>query len=110
MPAHLPATISVKQLSNRRSGALFRKWTSDTWEYEHAQAVGDYGDDLTDEIEADYHQFDLPAEASWKTVTNKTANIGHQIAVAFRKIEQANPQTLAGDLTEVLHPCTLSLV
>jgi type I restriction enzyme M protein len=74
---------------------LFWKWISDTWEYERAQAVADYGDDLTDEIEADYHQFDLPAEASWKTVTNKTTNIGHQIAVAFRKIEQANPQTLA---------------
>jgi type I restriction enzyme M protein len=75
---------------------LFWKWISDTWEYEHAQAVEDYGDDLTDEIEADYHQFDLPAEASWKTVTNKTTNIGHQIAVAFRKIEQANPKTLGG--------------
>lgn len=73
---------------------LFWKWISDTWEYEHAQAVEDYGDDLTDEIEADYHQFDLPAEASWKTVTNKTTNLGHQIAVAFRKIEQANPKTL----------------
>ncbi|GJO43286.1 DNA methylase [Mycobacterium marinum] len=75
---------------------LFWKWISDTWEYEHAQAVEDYGDDLTDEIEADYHQFDLPAAASWKTVTNKTTNLGHQIAVAFRKIEQANPKTLGG--------------
>jgi type I restriction enzyme M protein len=75
---------------------LFWKWISDTWEYEHAQAVEDYGDDLTDEIEVDYHQFDLPAEATWKAVTNKTTNIGHQIAVAFRKIEQANPITLGG--------------
>jgi type I restriction enzyme M protein len=75
---------------------LFWKWISDTWEYEHAQAVEDYGDDLTDEIEADYHQFDLPVETRWKSVTNKTTNIGHQIAVAFRKIEQANPKTLGG--------------
>jgi type I restriction enzyme M protein len=75
---------------------LFWKWISDTWAYERAQAVEDYGDDLTDEIEADYHQFDLPAEAMWKVVTNKTTNIGYQIAVAFRKIEQANPKTLGG--------------
>jgi type I restriction enzyme M protein len=75
---------------------LFWKWITDTWEYERAQAVSDYGGDLTDEIEADYHQFTLPAEASWQTVTNKTTNVGHQIAVAFRKIEQANPKTLGG--------------
>lgn len=75
---------------------LFWKWISDTWEYEHAQAVEDYGTDLTEEIEADYHQFDLPVEARWKFVTNKTKNIGHEIAVAFRKIEIANPLTLGG--------------
>lgn len=75
---------------------LFWKWISDTWEFEHNQAVEEYGDDLNDEIEADYHQFDLPDEARWQTVTVKTVNIGHQIAVAFRKIEQANPKTLGG--------------
>lgn len=75
---------------------LFWKWISDTWDYEHAQAVEDYGDDLTAEIEADYHQFDLPRDVRWQSVTNKTTNIGHQIAVAFRKIEQANPKTLGG--------------
>ena len=75
---------------------LFWKWISETWEYEHDQAVAEYGDDLTDEVEADYHQFNLPADTLWKSVTNKTTNIGHQIAVAFRKIEQANPTTLGG--------------
>lgn len=75
---------------------LFWKWISDTWQYEHAQAVKDYGDDLTDEIETDYHQFELLAEDTWKAVTNKTTNLGHQIAVAFRKIEQANPKALGG--------------
>ena len=75
---------------------LFSKWISDTWEYEHAEAVDEYGDDLTDEVEADYRQFDLPADATWKTVTNKTKNIGHEIALAFRKIEQANPVALGG--------------
>jgi type I restriction enzyme M protein len=75
---------------------LFWKWISETWEYEHDQAVAEYGADLTNEVEADYHQFDLPPDTLWKLVTNKTTNIGHQIAVAFRKIEQANPTTLGG--------------
>ncbi len=32
---------------------LFWKWISDSWDYEHAQAVEDYGDDIDDEVEAD---------------------------------------------------------
>ena len=30
---------------------LFWKWISDTWEYEHAEAVTEYGGDLTAEYE-----------------------------------------------------------
>src|SRR5665811_149234 len=48
---------------------LFWKWISDTWEYEHAEAVADYGDDLTDEIESDFHRFELPDGARWNQVT-----------------------------------------
>ena len=40
---------------------LFWKWISDTWQYERAEAIGEYADEITDEIEADYHRFDLPA-------------------------------------------------
>ena len=32
---------------------LFWKWISDTWTWEHEQAVADFGDALNDEIEAD---------------------------------------------------------
>lgn len=40
---------------------LFWKWISDAWQYERAEAIGEYADEITDEIEADYHRFDLPA-------------------------------------------------
>ena len=75
---------------------LFWKWVSDTWLWEHARAVADYGNDLTPEIEADYHRFDVPDGTRWDQVTIKTANVGAQVAKALGRIEQANPESLAG--------------
>lgn len=75
---------------------LFWKWISDTWTWEKAQAVADYGPEVAPEVEADYHQFELPDGTHWSDVTVKTANLGAQIARALSRIEQANPDTLAG--------------
>ena len=75
---------------------LFWKWISDTWEYERAEAVAEYGDEITDEIEADYHRFDLPVGAHWSEVTAKPSNLGAEIGKAFQRIEQANARSLAG--------------
>ena len=75
---------------------LFWKWISDSWTWEHAQAVADYGDDVDPEVEADYHRFELPRGTHWAEVTTKTANLGAAIARALGKLEQANPDTLAG--------------
>ncbi len=75
---------------------LFWKWISDSWDYEHSQAVEDYGNDLDDEVEADYHRFSLPDGTHWGQVTTSTANLGSKIATALARIEQANPQSLAG--------------
>lgn len=75
---------------------LFWKWISDTWQYERAEATAEYGDEITDEIEADYHRFDLPAGTHWGEVTAKTSNLGAEIGKAFQRIEQANARSLAG--------------
>lgn len=75
---------------------LFWKWISDTWKHERAEAVADYGDELNDEIEADFHRFELPAGTHWDEVTTKVQNLGAEIAKAFQKIEKANPRSLAG--------------
>jgi type I restriction enzyme M protein len=75
---------------------LFWKWISDTWDWEHARAVADYGDDVDAEVEADYHKFDLPPGTHWRDVTTKTANLGAAINKALGQIEQANPDSLAG--------------
>lgn len=75
---------------------LFWKWISDTWDWEHAKAVADYGDSVDPIVEADYHKFTLPSGTHWRDVTTKTANLGAQINKALGKIEQANPESLAG--------------
>ena len=76
---------------------LFWKWISDTWVYEHNQAVEEWADELNDEIEADYHRFAVPKGCLWQDVATSTApNLGVRISRALSRIEQANPSTLAG--------------
>lgn len=75
---------------------LFWKWISDTWEWEHRQAVEEIGRDLNEEVEADYHRFALPDGTRWSEVSTKTDNIGTRIQKALGQIEQANARTLAG--------------
>jgi len=75
---------------------LFWKWISDTWAHERAAAVDEYGDDLDDEIEADFHRFEMPEGTLWSETTTKVKNLGAEIARTFQRIEKANPRSLAG--------------
>ena len=80
---------------------LFWKWLSDTYDYEHALAVSEWGDDLDDKVEADNHRFSLPEGTGWSDVVTKTDNLGVRIGKALGKIEQANPDSLAGIFGDV---------
>lgn len=75
---------------------LFWKWISDTWVYEHDEAIEEFGDDLDDEVEADYHRFEMPEGTLWSEVTGKVKNLGAEIAKVFQRIEKVNPRSLAG--------------
>src|SRR3954452_10998607 len=75
---------------------LFWKWISDTYDFERARAVADFGDDVDPEVEADYHRFVLPDGTHWRQVTTKTDNLGSRIGKALGRIEQANPDSLPG--------------
>lgn len=75
---------------------LFWKWISDTWVYEHDEAHEEYGDDLDDEIESDFHRFEMPKGTLWSEVTGTVVNLGAEIAKTFQRIEKANPRSLAG--------------
>lgn len=71
---------------------LFFKWISDTWDYWHAKAVKDWGEELTDEIEAsDYQPFVIPDGCHWADVHNTAVNVGVKLNAGLQRIEQANP-------------------
>lgn len=80
---------------------LFFKWISDTWDAEHNDAVADFGDDITDEEEADYHRFVVPDGCHWADVRNTTKNIGVKLRKALDRLEAANPDKLAGVFGDV---------
>lgn len=75
---------------------LFWKWISDTYTWERNQAVAEYGPDVDPEVEADFHRFTVPDGTHWDQVTKATSNLGAKINTALGRIQQANPDTLAG--------------
>lgn len=75
---------------------LFWKWISDTWTWERQQAIAEYGQGVDPEVEADFHRFVVPEGTHWDEVTTATHNLGTKINTALGKLQQANPDTLAG--------------
>lgn len=80
---------------------MFFKWISDTWDYEHAQAVEDFGADLTEEIEADYHVFTIPEGCHWSDVIETSQQTGIALGKALQRIQTVNPDSLAGVFGDV---------
>lgn len=75
---------------------LFFKWIDDTWTMNHERAVEDFGDDLTADIESDYHPFDVPDGCHWDDVRDAPpGQLGATLQTVLGKIEQANPDKLA---------------
>ncbi|NYD78428.1 type I restriction-modification system subunit M [Arthrobacter cupressi] len=80
---------------------MFFKWISDSWDHERAQATEDFGDALTDEIESDYHTFVIPDGCHWSDVIETARQTGAKLDNALQRIQQANPDTLAGVFGDV---------
>jgi len=80
---------------------LFFKRICDAWDEEHEQAASDYDDLLDDEIEADYHRFVVPESCHWDDLRRLSENVGVGLQRMLQRIEQANPETLAGVFGDV---------
>ena len=80
---------------------MFFKWISDSWDYEHAQARDDFGSALTQEIESDYHMFVIPDGCHWIDVFETSQQTGAKLDNAMQRIQQANPDALAGVFGDV---------
>ena len=81
--------------------ALFFKWISDTWDFNHTRAIVEFGDQLDPEVEADFHVFQIPDECHWRDVYNTVENIGDKLASTLLSIQEANPGTLDGVFGDV---------
>lgn len=79
---------------------MFFKWISDNWDYRHAEAVQEWGNELTADIEADYQPFTVPKGCHWDDVHGTALNIGSKLNTTLQRIEQANPD-LAGIFGDV---------
>ncbi|MGR6900392.1 class I SAM-dependent DNA methyltransferase [Glutamicibacter sp. V16R2B1] len=80
---------------------MFFKWISDNWDYQHAQAVADFGDELTDEAEADYHPFVIPDGCHWADVFETTSGTGEKLQTVLKQLQLANPESLANVFGDV---------
>ena len=73
---------------------LFFKRISDVWDEETAEARADYGDADLDRF-PELHRFRLPDGCHWRDIRETPADVGAALARAMRRIERANPDTLA---------------
>lgn len=80
---------------------MFFKWISDNWDFEHAQAVVDFGAELTDDLESTLHTFTVPEGCHWANVIETTQHTGVALDNALQRLQQANPESLAGVFGDV---------
>ena len=74
---------------------LFLKRLSDTWQEERQKAVAQWGDSLTDDIESDFHKFQIPEGCQWADVRRAAENHGVILQNIMQRIELANPDRLS---------------
>jgi len=75
-------------------GLLFYKRLNDVWLEEYADRLGEYEDEAL-AADPEEHRFHIPAGCFWGDIRQKSTDIGTELNMAFRAIEDANPR-LAG--------------
>lgn len=75
---------------------LFFKRICDVYDEETNKAIEEYGKAANEFDETEIHSFVIPKGYHWNDVREKSQDIGVAIVKAFRKIEKANGEKLAG--------------
>lgn len=75
---------------------LFFKRISDTWEWEHAQALERYDGNEDLAGLAENYRFVIPRGCLWEDVLKLPENVGAGLQKILDRIQEANPDTLAG--------------
>jgi type I restriction enzyme M protein len=74
---------------------MFFKRINDTWEEQQSVAVDKFGTDVSDEIAADFHTFNIPHGSHWADLRRAHENVGIEVQRILQSIEHANPETLS---------------
>ena len=80
---------------------LFFKRISDGWDEEHARALADFGGDETLAALPENHRFQIPEGCHWRDLRRVHENVGVALQRMLDRIEEANPETLAGIFGDV---------
>ena len=75
---------------------LFYKRICDVYDEEFERALEESDGDMEYAAFDENHRFQVPEDAHWKTVRQTTSNVGQALQSAMHKIEQSNPEMLAG--------------
>lgn len=75
---------------------LFYKRICDVYDEEYQRALEESGGDIEYASFAENHRFQVPEEAHWKVIRDKSSSIGMAIQRALKKIEYANRELLEG--------------
>lgn len=75
---------------------LFLKRVSDVYDEEFHEALEESDGDVDYAGFAENHRFQVPENAHWSELRERTENVGQAIQSAMRAIEQANPNKLYG--------------
>lgn len=75
---------------------LFFKRLSDTWRWEHARAIEEFEGDEKLALLPENYRFLIPAGCLWEDVQKAAENVGATLQTALDRIQEANPEKLAG--------------
>jgi type I restriction enzyme M protein len=75
---------------------LFLKRISDTWHWERARALELFDDDENLAALPDNYRFIVPSACTWEDVLALDENVGAGLQLVFDRLQEANPETLAG--------------
>lgn len=75
---------------------LFLKRISDTWHWEHSRALELFDGDEDLAGLPDNYRFVVPDGCRWESVLALHENVGAGVQLVFDRLQEANPETLAG--------------